>query len=85
MSPELKAFIDSVCDSVPEDVRNRDAATQSTLREVAHKAGALLGLIADALERLGPYACELRPVRQVKRAIAECCARREAIGHHGLA
>lgn len=44
-----------------------------------------VSLVSEFLDSLGPYYCELRPMRRMRGAIEHCCKRKEAIGFHGLA
>lgn len=45
----------------------------------------LVAFIAAVFESIGPYYCELRPMRRVRGAIEQCCKPKQAIGFHGLA
>jgi hypothetical protein len=83
MSPELKAFITSIADCPELELREKSQAAH-VLERFAKAAKSMLALIGNALDRVRPYTCELRPMHTVKSAIAQCCSRREVIGHHGL-
>jgi hypothetical protein len=82
MDPEFKTFIDSVAPSCAEAERHANGPNpvQNTVRRLKE----WLVLVADILNAIGPYSCELRPFRKIKSVYAECSVRREAIGHHGL-
>ena len=83
MSPELKAFITSIADCPALDLPAENQRVHF-LERITEAARAMLTAITNALEEIGPYTCELRPVRRVKTALAQCCPRRDAIGYHGL-
>jgi hypothetical protein len=85
MSPELKAFIYSMKASTADDSRAQTGPAHNLLRTIAGKTAWLFTLIANALQEMGPYACELRPVGQFKSAVGKCGTRGDVIGHHGLA
>ena len=84
MSPELKAFITSLADCPALDLPAGNQLVHF-LRRITETARAMLTAITNALEEIGPYSCELRPMRRVKDVLAHCCTRRDAIGYHGLA
>ena len=84
MSPELKAFINSIADCPADDLQEQSRAVQ-VLERITKRARAMLTAITKALDEIDPYTCEFRPIRRVKNALAQCRARRDAIGYHGLA
>jgi hypothetical protein len=77
MNPEFKAFVENICEGNEEEVVVAVAAP-------AKRTTSILGMIADFLEEIGPYYCELRPSRRVKPVTVEYCTQREVIGYHGL-
>jgi hypothetical protein len=82
MDPEFKTFIDLVepsCAKAEGHGATRAYAVQNAVRRLKE----LFVFLADVLNAIGPYSCELRPIRKVRDAYARCCAR-EAIGYHGL-
>jgi hypothetical protein len=44
-----------------------------------------ISVVTEFLDSIGPYYCDLRPMRRVRGAIERCCKPKEVIGFHGLA
>jgi hypothetical protein len=83
MDPEFKTFIDLVEPSCAK-AEQHGATRASTVRNALRRLTDLCAFLADVLNAIGPYSCELRPIQNIKSVYAKCCTRREAIGHHGL-
>ena len=85
MHPEFKAYVEAVCDTVdgvqPTRVTgqsNRDVQPGTTTPK------SFFRVIADFLEELPPYYCELKMVPGVKRISRQTSQHHDAIGYHGL-
>jgi hypothetical protein len=74
MNRELELYIHAVC---------KDAHAPKRV-SIAARLTSVLSFVSEWLESIGPYCCELRPIRKVRGAIAKHCERREVIGFHGL-
>jgi len=82
MDPEFRAFIDSVTEPVTKVKHSGTYAAHKT-QPAAESLTEIFALLANAFREIGPYGCQLRTTRRIK-SVAKCCARREAIGFHGL-
>ena len=84
MHPELKAYVEAVCETTdliqPAGVNTRSGAAVQPV--IARKKN-LFAVISDFLAELPPYYCELKMVPRAKR-ISTLPLRRDAIGYHGL-
>ena len=86
MHPELKAYVEAVCEETADQVqparvtnrRDRSAPPATSSEKNLFK------VIAELLTEIPPYYCELKMVPGVKRI--PCCppVHRDAIGYHGL-
>ena len=76
MDPEFKAFIHAVAPECAAARRRRQ------VRVFFAGFKTIAASVAKVIEELGPYYCELQPMRRLRDA----CARttRQAIGFHGL-
>jgi len=79
MNHEFQAYVRAIAGA--ECGKSKAAQSSGLLRSLKKRFLAFVRL----LESIGPYYCELRPMRRVRGAIEQCCKTKEAIGFHGLA
>lgn len=79
MNQEFQAYVRAIAG---ECGKARATARESALSRGIKNA---VRLVSEFLENVGPYYCELRPIRRVRGAIEQCCKPKEVIGFHGLA
>jgi putative oxidoreductase len=85
MSQELKAFITSLVNHTSHDAKDLARPAHGMVQRIARRATESFAYIGDAVEDIGPYTCELRPIAKANIASAEHSGPKDAIGHHGLA
>lgn len=86
MHPEFKAYVEAVCDTV-DGVQPARVTHQSNLGVrpgTTTPRSFFFKVIADFLEELPPYYCELKMVPGVKRITKQTWQHHDAIGYHGL-
>lgn len=77
MNREFQAYVYAVT--------NGDCAKARATSPLRQRVVRVLETLGEVLEEMGPYYCELRPMRRVRDSIAQCCSQKEVIGFHGLA
>jgi len=84
MHPELKAYVEAVCDTVdgvqPARIKGRSNRGEQLATTTPKN---FFTVIADFLAELPPYYCELKMVPRVKRT-KTTSQHHDAIGYHGL-
>jgi hypothetical protein len=83
MSPELKTWIDAICDAATVGEQHEGQDSQEPTENVSSQGG-VFAWFAGILNVDGSHDTELRRIREVEAAINECFRRRDAIGYHGL-
>ena len=85
MHPEFKAYVEAVCDTV-DGVQPARVTSQSHpgVQPATATPKSFFRVIADFLEELPPYYCELKMVPGVKRITRQTSQHHDAIGYHGL-
>jgi hypothetical protein len=84
MNPKAKAYVEKYVKEKTAEHQLIAKQPGGLIRFGVSSGKRVLAFIGGILEEIGPYYCELRPMRRVQRAVAQCCRRKQAIGYHGL-
>jgi len=84
MHPEFKAYVEAVTTTANHVQPARANGRSYSAQPVAAKTRNFLTFLADLLDELPPYYCELKMLPKVNKSRNCCSSRRDAIGYHGL-
>jgi hypothetical protein len=84
MNPELKAWIDAICNSGTRAEQPRSRGFHEHTQNAARNRTRLFAFFADVVDEMDPKGCELRRIRRGNGDIGESWTQKDAIGHHGL-
>jgi hypothetical protein len=84
MNPELKAWIDSICNSGTRHEQHMAQGFHGLIQNSTRSQNRLLAFFANVVGEITPNACESARMRQRNGDIGEYCRRRDAIAYHGL-
>ena len=84
MHPEFKQYIQTIAPGCAKQRAKQHEEAASVASRLLAVVRGVLSLMADVIEDLSPYYCELRPVSRVRHTMEKCRPRTQAIGYHGL-